>query len=135
MASTPQIAATTTSLTVSSRKKAAVKTAASTCVQLGPGIWMTYCGVASIGVVTSVSRPPVGALGRKCRPSSTSRASSGCSQSGSRLVTKGMRARRIDVVRQPFERAGAPGVARSAFAGPEVQEEIDDEDEHAGCDG
>jgi hypothetical protein len=64
MASTPQIIATTTSSTVSRRKKAAVKTAARTCIPPGPGMRMTYCGSASIGEVTMVSRPPVGAFGR-----------------------------------------------------------------------
>ena len=54
----------TTSLTVSSRKNAAVNTAARKWVQLGPGMRIRYCGSAVAGDVTIVSRPPVGAFGR-----------------------------------------------------------------------
>jgi hypothetical protein len=60
-----QSTAGTTSLTVSNRKVAAVKKAATTCAQPGPGIRMTYSGLPSIADVTIVSRPPVGASGRK----------------------------------------------------------------------
>ena len=56
MARTPQIEAGITSFTVSSRKNAAVKTAASTGDQPGPGIRIKYCGAASIGEVMTVSR-------------------------------------------------------------------------------
>ena len=58
------MSATATNLTVSSMKKAAVKTAARNGVQPGRAARSTYCGAASIGDVTIVSRRPVGASGR-----------------------------------------------------------------------
>jgi hypothetical protein len=60
----PQARAGQTSLTVSSRKQAAVKKAARNGAQPGPGICTRYCGSAWIGPVTMVSRRPVGAPGR-----------------------------------------------------------------------
>jgi hypothetical protein len=63
-ARSPQITASVTNFTVRIRKNAAVNTAARTGVQPGPGRRTTYCGVASIGDVTMVSRRPVTAPGR-----------------------------------------------------------------------
>ena len=61
----PNAAASQTNCTVNERKKPAVPTAATRWLQLGPGMMARYCGRASTGLVTMVSRSPVTVPGRK----------------------------------------------------------------------
>ncbi len=63
--STPQIALSVSAFTVSSRKKPAVNSAASSGHHDGPGMICTYCGSARELLVISVSRAPVAVPGRK----------------------------------------------------------------------
>ena len=126
---TPQTSASTTSFTVSSRKNAAVNDGGD---ERRPARARASAGgiaaAPSIGLVTIVSRPPVGASGQVVAARLDLLGE--VRLVPQRLAARDQRdaARRVVAGRQPFQRAGVPDVARRCpQPRPEVARDVDEE--------